>query len=81
MDASSSFHKRIGKRYKLSIHVKKPKAIKNPTNQKIIKNHDKIIDIHVSMMQKFSGILKLKRVKYDFYKLVSQNEIILQKMK
>ena len=34
--------------------------LKNPAIQKIIKNHDKILDIHMSMMQKFSGILELK---------------------
>ena len=66
LDTSSSFHKRIGKRYKMCIHVKNPKAIKNPANQKIIKNHDKKVGIHVNMMQKFSWILELKRVRNDF---------------
>jgi hypothetical protein len=54
MDVSSQFHNGFGKMYKLSIHVKNPNTIKNPANQKIIKNHDKILDIHVNMMQKFS---------------------------
>ena len=52
LDTSSSFHKGFGKRYQTNIHVKKPYAIKNPATQKIIKNHDKILDIQQDMMQK-----------------------------
>ena len=56
----------------MCIHVKKPNAIKNPAIQKINKNHDKKVDIHVNMMQKFSWNLELKCTSYEFCKLSNE---------
>jgi hypothetical protein len=46
--------------YHLCIHVKKIIIIKNPANGKLIKNHDKIEDTFMDMMQKISEFLELK---------------------
>ena len=53
MDASSQFHNGFGKMYNIWSHSTNTNAIKNPDIQKINKNHDKKIDIHMNMMQKF----------------------------
>ena len=59
LDASPSFHKRNGKRCQICIHVKKLNTIQNPASQKFNKNHNKIVDTHVNIMEKISGFLEL----------------------
>jgi hypothetical protein len=57
LDAISSFHNGFGKRCQMSTHVKKLITNYNPANEKLIKNHNKILDIVVDIMQKISGFL------------------------
>ena len=75
LDNAWLFHKGFGKGYKIMTHEQNPNTIKNSTIQKISKNHDKILDIKQSTMEKFSWILDLIWRCYDFCKMSISNEI------
>jgi hypothetical protein len=65
MDLTWEFHKRNGSMCHFGIHVKKIIIIKNPANGKMIKIHNQILDMFMSLMQKIPQFLELKWAKNE----------------